>query len=317
MARRHKKIKDLLGKYRRRSVQKVRKLKFEGIGGLDVYNVTAPFRVKQTQFILGRAEERNIETGTRVMFFRRQRHSRKWHVDPSCPVFDLQDPFIFEFEKLIVLGGVEIQQKSNKRGLSYRTVFFKGADIHNLRKFAVGPWGMKGVRFVLLPNKKIGVFTRPQGKRGRRGKIGFVILDSLKKLTPRTLSRAQILGGQFARGEWGGVDEIHFLKNGKLGVLGHIACFTRDKKRWYYPMTFVFDYEKRKFSGMKIIARRSEIPKGETKRGDLYNVLYPGGIIRNGDGKGIAKLYVGVSDAEAYEITLKDPFLEYEAEKKV
>ncbi|MCH7568790.1 MAG: DUF1861 family protein [Nanoarchaeota archaeon] len=324
-------IKSLLRYYNPRTIKKTKKLKFVGVENREVYNITAPFRVKRKVYLIGRVELREHEQGTRVIFFRRLKHSHHWHVDENCPVFDLQDPFIFKFRDLNIFGGVEVIQRASKISLSYRTVFYKGKDIHNLKKFSHGPWGMKGIRFISLPNtenkefsvpsipkskevsgNKIGVFTRPQGKRGRRGKIGFEIIDSLQKLNSRTLSRAGIIKGVFTRGEWGGINEVHFLKNNKLGVLGHIARFSKDKKRYYYPITFMFDYETKKFSGLKIIAARSDLPHGEAKRDDLYNVIYPGGIIRNE--KDIAKLYVGVGDAESYEITIEDPFSEYEYE---
>jgi len=170
---------------------------------------------------------------------------------------------------------------------------------------------MKGIRLVELPNEEIGVFTRPQGKKGARGKIGFTIIDSLSKLTPRVLTNTEVLKGQFARGEWGGVNEISVLKNKTLGILGHIARYSSGKSmRFYYPTAFCFNYKTRKYSSMRLLIRRAELPEGEAKRPDLYNVVYPGGIIREKNGK--AKLYAGVGDAEAYEITIKDPFNYYE-----
>jgi len=96
---------------------------------------------------------------------------------------------------------------------------------------------MKDIRLVELKNGKIGVFTRPQGRRGRRGKIGFTTISSLENLTPRTLTKAQIIKGQFAKGEWGGVNQALILKNGKIGALGHIARYSKDKQnRFYYAI---------------------------------------------------------------------------------
>jgi hypothetical protein len=302
-------VKSLLKNYKK-TTRKVRKLKFSGVGNRDVYNVAAPFKFKRSYYLLGRVESREEETGTKVMFFRRPKNSQVWHVDEKCPIFDLQDPFIIKLNNTFVVGGIEIKQLANRQYLRYRTVFYRGKDPHNLRRFGNSPWGMKGIRFIALPDNQVLVFTRPQGKKGRRGKIGCTVIDSLNKLKPRTLSRAEIIGGQFSRGEWGGVNEVHFLRDGKIGILGHIAKFGKDKKKYYYPITFSLDFEMGAFSKIKIIAKREELPKGEAKRGDLYNVIYPGGLLRNS--KGSAKLYVGVSDAEAYELTIDDPFLEYE-----
>ncbi len=304
-------ITSLLKGFDSKSVKKIKKLKFSGVEGMDVYNITSPIKIKNYRYLLGRAELRDFEVGSLVMFFRMKKGERVWIADKHCPVFNLQDPFIFRFGKMVVFGGVEVNRVSVSEGLMWRTVFYRGSDIHNLRRFAYGPWGMKGIRFVRLPGGKVGLFTRPQGKKGRRGRIGFEILDSVSKIKPQTLRKAGVLKGMFAKGEWGGVNQVKILKNGKLGVLGHVARFSKDKKeRHYFPITFWFDAETREFGGIKIIARRADLPDGEAKREDLYNVIYPGGILRNTDGS--AKLYAGVGDAEAYEITIEDPFLEYE-----
>lgn len=56
---------------------------------------------------------------------------------------------------------------------------------------------------------------------------------------------------------------------------------------------------------------RALFPAGEPKRPYLADVLFSGGIIRLADGQ--ADLYTGVSDCEAHQITIPDPFLEYES----
>ena len=99
-------------------------------------------------------------------------------------------------------------------------------------------------------------------------------------------------------------------KNGNLGILGHIAYISDGSEKNYYPITFQFNPVTEEVSGIKIIARREDLPEGASKNQALENVLFPGGLIRIGDGT--AKLYVGAGDAESYEITIKDPFLEYE-----
>jgi len=307
------KIKTLLSHYNKKSVKKTKKIKFFGIENKDVYNITAPFKIKRSTYILGRVEPREHEIGSRAMFFKRIKGQSSWHLVENFPIFDLQDPFISFLKDNFFIGGVETLQKSNKLGLSFRTVFYKGKKLDKINYFSKGPWGMKDIRFIQLDNNDIAVFTRPQGRKGRRGKIGFTILSSIKSLSPRVLTRAEIIQNQFARGEWGGVNEIHILKNNKLGILGHIAKFDKNKNRYYYPITFLFDYKTREFSGMKILATRNEIPKTESKKPDLYNVIFPGGLIRLKNK--LAKLYCGVSDVEAYELTIEDPFLEYETEE--
>ena len=57
---------------------------------------------------------------------------------------------------------------------------------------------------------------------------------------------------------------------------------------------------------MKIIAMRCNFQDGPSKRPDLEDVIFSGGLVRLEGGK--ARLYCGVSDAEGHMITIDDPF---------
>lgn len=315
-------VEHLLSKYDRNSVLSVKRLDFKGVDK-DVYNITSPFEINGMQYIAGRVESRESETDSKVMFFLKS--GDRWFLDEKAPVFDLQDPFISFVDDEIIFGGVEI--KLEMESSVYRTIFFRGKTIYSLKKFAEGPYGMKDIRLILLPseisveisselNSKlpgVGIFTRPQGKIGGRGRIGFMKIDAIDdfdKLKGEDYYSARLLEDFFMEEEWLGVNAIYKLKNGKLGILGQIACFTGNQKN-YYPIVFVFDHKTHGFSNMKIIATRNELPEGKAKIPELKNVLFPGGLIRLSDGT--ATLYVGAGDAEAYKITIKDPFIEYES----
>ena len=315
-------VEHLLSKYDKNSVLSVKKLVFKGVDK-DVYNITSPFEINGMQYIAGRVESRESETDSKTMFFLKS--GDEWFLDKKAPVFDLQDPFISFVNGKIIFGGVET--KFEMKSSVYRTIFFRGKTIYSLKKFAEGPYGMKDIRLSLLPseisaeissglNSKlpgIGIFTRPQGKIGGRGRIGFMKIDSiddLKKLEGEDYYSAKLLEDSFMEEQWLGVNAVYNLKNGKLGVFGHIACFTGNQKN-YYPIVFVFDHKTHGFSNMKIMATRNELPEGKAKMPKLKNVLFPGGLIRLGDGT--AALYVGAGDAEAYKITIKDPFIEHES----
>ena len=103
---------------------------------------------------------------------------------------------------------------------------------------------------------------------------------------------------------------IHYLKNGKIGVLGHIAEFSEDGDRHYYSMVFSIDLETGRSTLPEVIAKRSDFPTGEAKRADLRDVIFSGGVQRFADGN--ARLFVGLSDAEAGFLDMKDPFLSFE-----
>jgi hypothetical protein len=287
----------------------VEKLVFSGVGGRDVYNITAPFIDEGQEVIVGRVEERLSEF-SQVFFF--SQTNQIWTPREHTHTYNLQDPFITRIKGELVFGGVEVitAQDDPTKIISWVTQFYRGTNIDALCHFASGPGTMKDIRLIELADGHIGVFTRPQGIKGGRGQIGFTIIPSLDELNEETFLGADILHDQFVPAEWGGANEAHLLKNGCIGVLGHIACFDEKNNKHYYSMVFVINPETCEKSPVKIIAVRNNFPAGPEKRPDLEDVIFSGGLIRKGNGR--AELSVGVSDAEAYRIEIPDPFVEYE-----
>ncbi|MGP3562258.1 MTP-1 family protein [Geobacillus sp. BK01] len=284
------------------------KLAFAGVGGRDVYNISAPFEDQGEWVIAGRVEERDSEQSEVYFFVERE---GTWVPREGAPVFALQDPFISRVHGHLVFGGVETFPHPVLHGkLYWRTVFYRGETINQLMHFLTGPDGMKDIRLVELRDGSVGVFTRPQGKKGGRGKIGFTRVGSLDELTVEAIQDAPLIHGQFTDEEWGGVNEAHLLANGLVGVLGHIACFDQERNRHYYPMVFSFNPDTGEASEMELIAARSHFLDGPAKRPDLADVVFSGGLIRKEDGT--ADFYAGTSDAEAQKLTIVDPFSKYE-----
>ncbi|UNK20271.1 DUF1861 family protein [Paenibacillus sp. N3/727] len=288
--------------------QNAEKLVFTGVGDKDVYNITAPFEDEGKQVIAGRVESRDSEH-SEVYFFVEQ--DGKWVPLEGAPTFTLQDPFQTHIGGELVLGGVQIYpHPTMENALMWRTVFYKGKNIASLQPFFKGPDGMKDLRLVELQDGSIGVFTRPQGDKGGRGKIGFARVNRLEDLSIDLINDTPLLDGQFTDEEWGGANEAHLLKNGYLGVLGHIASFDAQGDRHYYPMVFALDPATGQFSDIELIAVRNKFLPGAAKRSDLEDVVFSGGLVRNGDGT--ATLYAGISDAEAHRLTIADPFVKFE-----
>jgi hypothetical protein len=285
------------------------KLIFSGVGTRDVYNITAPFMDDGEQVIAGRVEDRDKEA-SEIMFFVNRKG--EWVPRPGSPVFTLQDPFVAFVQGEIVFGGVEVYFDAVDPHFvtSWRTVFYRGKRIGSLEMFAKGPLTMKDIRLVDLGTGRIGVFTRPMMVEGARAMIGYTEITDLTELTEELIDRAELLRNQFLPEEWGGANEAHVLANGLIGVLGHIARMENNNIRHYYPMTFAFDPGTRTHSGLKLIVSRDMFPEGPAKRPDLEDVLFSGGLVRI-DG-GSARIYTGVSDAEAHTIVIPDPFVEYE-----
>lgn len=284
------------------------KLNFVGVGKRDVYNITAPFEDEGEILIAGRVEPRNSEYSEVVFFVQR---GELWIPKEDAPVFSLQDPFYTRIGGELIFGGVEVYPVGERLG--WRTVFYKGNSIYQMEKFFTGPDGMKDIRLVELSDGSVGVFTRPQGKKGGKGKIGFVRIPTLDHLTLDVINEAPILDNLFCDEEWGGVNEAHLLSNGMIGALGHIAHFDEKGNRHYYSMVFALDPWTRQYSDVQLIASRMDFLKGPAKRPDLVDVVFSGGLIRKKDGT--ADLYAGVSDAEAQRVSMKDPFLKFEKGK--
>lgn len=295
----------LLEKYlkRKSTIYNVEKLNFTNVGENDVYNISAPFLDNEKEVIAGRVEARDSENST-VYFFEKKGES--WIPVENYPTFKLQDPFFTKINNELIFGGVEVfPDPELENTLKWRTIFYRGRDISSLERFFVGPDGMKDLRLVQLLDKKIGVLTRPQGDKGGRGKIGFTIINSLEDLNIDVINKAPLIDTLFTDEEWGGANEARALDDSTLGILGHIACFDKDMNRHYYPMTFKLDINSLEVKEQKLIAIRKDFKEGESKRPDLEDVVFSGGLVLSGEK---ATLYAGISDAEAQFIVIDNPF---------
>jgi hypothetical protein len=234
-----------------------------------------------------------------------------WAPAAAVPALNgLQDPCLAFIGGQLILGGVRFPVELPDGGKTWRMEFYRGAAFTSLKLMFRGPDRMKDIRLGELADGRVAVFTRAQGGKGGLGKIGFSIAASQEAVTADLIEAAPLLEGQFIAGEWGGANEVHLLKNGLLGILGHIACYDSGGARHYYPMAFALDPVNLATSPVRIIARRSDFPAGAAKRPDLADVVFSGGLLRKGGGR--ATLYAGLSDAEAGWLELPDPFSAFE-----
>ncbi len=299
---------NLLSRLIRPEPVSARKLIFSGIGKRDVYNIAAPFEMDGRQTIAGRVESRDVES-SEIVFFAATNDI--WQPIPSAGTFPgLQDPCITFIDGELVLGGVRFPVTLTDGSVGWRMEFYRGTSLNQLRLFLTGPDKMKDIRLVELADKKIGVLTRPQGTKGGRGKIGFFTAPSIEDITAEAMQEAPLFAGQCQDDEWLGANEAHCLKNGIIGVLGHIAHFDEKQHRHYYAMAFGFDPRNGRAMPPEIIASRSDFAHGPAKRPDLVDVMFSGGLVRHGNGT--ATLYAGLSDAETGCVVLPDPFLKFE-----
>lgn len=269
------------------------------VKGKDAYNPTAPFEWRGKTLMAARVEDRSTETGSKTLFFKLA--EGKWKLSGDGPSFTMQDPFVVKIDKRLVLGGVEV----NWEDKTYRTVFYVGQDIGKFKRLIHGPVGMKDIRLVQLQDGRIGIFTRPQGGVGGRGKIGFTVVNDLNELSLEVMMGAELIKDQFGKGQWGGVNQATLLEDGRIGILGHVAEFEAGGAKRYSVMAFVFDPVSRLSTPMRVIATREDFPETPAKRKGLRHVVFPGGIVLRGNG--VADIYVGLSDTSIGVIRLSSP----------
>jgi len=283
----------------------VEKMGFTNVGENDVYNISSPFMDNGKLIIAGRVEARDSEDST-VYFF--EQVGTNWVPVEEYPKIKLQDPFFTKVNGELLVGGVEVFRHPQVKGtLMWRTIFYRGKDISSLKRFFVGPDGMKDLRLVKLSDDRIGILTRPQGKKGGRGKIGFTIVNSLEELSIKIIDEAPLIEDIFKDEEWGGANEARVLDETTLGILGHVACFDDKGYRHYYSMTFKLNINSLEIKEQKLIAIRNDFKQGNAKRPDLEDVVFSGGLVIDEDK---AVLYAGISDAQAQYIVIDNPFIE-------
>ena len=166
----------------------------------------------------------------------------------------------------------------------------------NLSEFTLlyeGIIGRKGDRLVELPDG-IGIFTRPAWDKdgGEACKISFTKLPNLDQLTQAHVLSAREIG-HFGQQEWGGVNQLELLRDGRIGVIGHVARINGGKKS-YDAMSFIFDSKSGQVSDYQLIAKYSQFPEVEAKTEELSEVIYIGGRHTTSDGD---MIYCGKYDS--------------------
>ncbi len=282
-----------------------KRLHFLGVPGNDVYNISRAFTWQGKEYIAGRVEPHDSEISS-VRFFKRVGIDLYEALPTALP--HLQDPCVAFIDGFLLVGGTEIYPNEKGEIHQWRTVYYQGKSLDDLKPIIYAPMQMKDVRLVKCGGYY--VMSRPQGGTAKWGKIGFTTSPDLKGITAELIENAPIIHDLFDDVHWGGANQILCLKNGWIGVLGHVARMSEGQVRHYYGMTFALNPKTLEHTKMKIICERADFAPGAAKRPDLADVVFVGGLVRHDDKT--ATLYAGLSDAEAHYAELEDPFLEYE-----
>jgi len=295
----------LLNKRLKSFLLDTKKLTFQGVKSFSVYNPSSSFFHNGKEYIFGRVEKKERKTDSWVILFKKKGHL--WEPEYNFKHLRLEDPFITFIHEYFIFGGTEVKKNLFSKKVKFRTVFYLGKDVFSLKRFFDGPWGMKDIRLVELSTGEIGVFTRPMKGDFKRGRIGFVIVPTLKELSIEKIINAPLIDIPFSDNEWGGVNDAICLDKNTIGVLAHFACTKEGlEDKFYYPISFLYSIKGKKIKKTRILFTRDDLPWGDAKTSSLYHVIFPGGIQRNNED---FVIFVGVSDYESYRITLKNPFI--------
>lgn len=235
-------------------------------------------------------------------------------------VFGLEDPSVTYIGNELIFTGVNVDMSKDPQGnpvSKWRTDFYRGNNINEVRKFFVGPEGMKDIRLVELTSGRVGVYTRPRepgnealGGDGQIGYREFNSIDELEK-SPRSvleIGNAPLIPYRFKDGKWGGVNQAQIVmdKNGRIWthLLIHEA-YKDDQGRHYKAMHLLHDPRTNEIVDLGILAQRSDFPPGAFKSKDYWDLVFPSEIIFEEE---ILTLIAGLSDAEMGIIKLPNTY---------
>lgn len=292
---------DLLSTYRKPEGE-YSILEFDVPAGIHVYNTSRQFMLDGEAYILGRTEKRDDQFSSKVIPFRFVATSNKWVADSSVSNLSkltagkiVQDPQISHVGGEWVVNCIEVQLNDKddpSAGCVYWTNIFSGERLDDLKLLTKSPETMKCVRLVELENGQVGVFTRPQSpgdpSRGGRGKIGFCVVDRLSDIDATVLHEAPLMYDLFGDEEWGGVNDVRLMPDGRLLALGHIARFLTDSPiegdREYHSIVFEFDPYKRAIGNVRMVSKVEDMElerlpfEIEPKKQYLNRVEYPNAL---------------------------------------
>ena len=232
----------------------------------------------------------------------------EWRPIEGAPTFPgLQDPCVTMMDGKVILGGVRFPVTIGEDRKAWQMEFYREGLNGGFDKVLTGPPKMKDIRFLQLPDGRILVLTRPQGERGGRGRIGFCVVDSLIQARWETIENAPS-SITARRNSGSGPTRPTCSPKTRSGS----SATSPNSGRMDRGVTARWSLHR---SGDGAVERNRDhrrtfrLSPGESKRPDLQDVIFSGGLLRLGHGR--ARLFAGLSDAEAGSLDLPDPFLKF------
>ena len=291
---------------------------------IDHYNGSRPIDLGGIEGMAVREEPRDSQLSS-VKWWRHNIEKDTWEpLDQADELPGCQDPsYQGELQSRKYISVVNTKEKDkDKEEFDYWSELYElNSDFKGLKAVAKSPLLCKGLHLSENPDDgTIDGFIRRQGEGFARGKVCYFNIKTVEELqgVMDNLDTAAETIEMFAPEEWGGINDLHRLPGGRLGVVGHIARFRIDadgkEVRDYYVTSAIFDPKTKQMSELKIIMTMDDLKdeKGnpikaqfEPKRADLDNVLYPTNSVLEGDK---LTIYVGAKDAKPFVFSVKNPW---------
>jgi len=298
--------------HRRGSVHGGALLTFSGMAGYDVYNCSIPFEWQGKRYLFGRVERREDFANSVTFLFEETKKDHYAPVDGAV-VYPIEDPHVAMIGDEIILGGTHVRKRRGQIDTLYG-YYYRGRDLRFLSHFTCGPANMKDIRLVELKDGRVGVFTRPRGKRiaelyGSEAVVGFAVLSGIDELDDTIVDKARVIDGLFSEGEWGGCNQCYLLKDGRIGVIGH-RCYKQPAPgvvlQTYVNIAFIFDPVTFRVTNMQVIGDKNSYPPTPHMLPYLADCAFTSGIEMRPDGN--ADLYSGLGDVAQGRIVIDAPF---------
>lgn len=294
-------IKDLLFDFRHKAKSEIQtnEVSFVGKDANQILSTTASFEINQETFMIASIKDSN--QFSKLVLLKKDT-GFLYHVEEDLNIFNVNYPHLAMIHNQYVLEGVLRIDENNKQSCLY-----VGPNLKSLELKVVFPPFIKSVRVFEYSNK-IHAFYTVSGQNYGTGKIAHAAYNSFDEMKQSSFNNIQVFSNHFISGESGGINDIHILQNGLIGIVGHITYTDSYDTEHSYPCAFAFNIDNNKSTKLKIILEKSSLNLSSTKK-YFTDKIHTSGLIRRANNR--ASLYIE-TDQKIYSIIFDDPFVEFE-----
>lgn len=294
-------IKDMLYTFRHKDKKDIQpfEMEIQKFDSNHLISISSPFDIFNETHMIAAVKDSTYESKLVLL---KKDTGFLYHIEKELPIVNVLYPHITLLNGMIALEGILSIDSNNKQ-----VCLYVGESLDTLELKLVLPSFITGMRIVEY-NNRIHAFFTVKGGQYEHGKIAYQSYASLDDMKRSTFNNIQVFSNHFIRGEFGGVNDIHILRNGLFGIIGHAAYVDHDGFKHSYPIAFGFNIENHKSTKLKVLLEKSslniKIPKQH-----FNDSMFISGLNRGANNR--ANLIVE-TDHKIFSIIIDDPFIEFE-----